>query len=103
MAIEDFRAEGRALLARLLYDATNEQDRNALLERYSDELTRLYSNHAHDVLNGVFDDARTRLDARLSPDPVRATVATVQTTVQDFWKAITDPFAPRSGDDNTKE
>ena len=35
-------------------------------------------------------DARTRIDARLSPDPIRQTIATVQTTVQDIWKSLTE-------------
>jgi hypothetical protein len=36
----------------------------------------------------VINDVHTRLDARLSPDPFRQAIATVQTTVQDLWKII---------------
>jgi hypothetical protein len=43
------------------------------------------------LLNDVISDVRTRLDARLSPDPIRQTIATVQTTVQDLWKNIWGP------------
>lgn len=40
------------------------------------------------MLSEVIEDARTRLDARLSPDPVRQTIAGVQTTIQDIWNAL---------------
>jgi hypothetical protein len=52
---------------------------------------KLYGEHAHQLLTDVINDARTRLDARLSPDPIRQTIATVQTTVQDIWKNIWGP------------
>lgn len=89
MPTDDFRAATRALLARLLEDAPDHPNREMLLEVYADELTRLHGQQAHRLLTEVIDDARTRLDARLSPDPIRQTIATVQTTVQDLWKSLT--------------
>lgn len=89
MSTDNFRAETRALLARLLDDAPAHPNREMLLEVYIDELTKLYGQQAHQLLTDVINDARTRLDARLSPDPFRQTIATVQTTVQDIWKTLT--------------
>jgi hypothetical protein len=89
MSTDDFRAEARILLARILDDAPAHPNREMLLEVYAEELTRLHGQHAHSLLNDVIADARTRLDARLSPDPLRQTIATVQTTVQDIWKSLT--------------
>ena len=89
MSVDDFRAEARSLLARLLEDAPEHANREMLVEVYAEELTRLHGQHAHQLLNDVIVDARTRLDARLSPDPLRQTIATVQTTVQDIWKSLT--------------
>lgn len=89
MSIDDFRAESRTLLARLLDEAPTAPDREMLLQMYADELTQLYGRHAHELLNDVIADASTRLDARLSPDPVRQTIASVQTTVQDLWRTLT--------------
>jgi hypothetical protein len=89
MSIEDFRAEARMLLGRLLDDASSHPNRDMLTEVYAEELARLHSQYAHELLNEVISDARTRLDARLSPDPLRQTIATVQTTVQDIWKTLT--------------
>ncbi len=91
MAIDDFRAEARILLERLLEDAPTHPNRDILLEIYVDEMTKLYGQHAHQLLTEVINDTRTRLDARLSPDPVRQTIATVQTTVQDLWKTLWGP------------
>jgi hypothetical protein len=91
MAIDDFRAEARILLERLLEDAPKHPNREVLMEIYVDEMTKLYGHHAHQLLNDVINDTRTRLDARLSPDPVRQTIATVQTTVQDLWKTLWGP------------
>jgi hypothetical protein len=88
MAIDDFRAEARELLARMLEDAPAHANREMLLEVYAEELARLHGQHAHQLLSDVIADARTRLDARLSPDPLRQTIATVQTTVQDLWKSL---------------
>lgn len=88
MTTDEFRAATRAMLARLLDDAATHPNREMLLEVYVDELSRLYGQQAHQLLNEVINDARTRLDARLSPDPVRQTIATVQTTVQDLWKTL---------------
>jgi predicted nucleotidyltransferase len=91
MSSEDFRAEARELLARLANESAGAVDREALLDNYADDLTRLYGRHAHAMLNEIIEDARTRLDARLSPDPIRQAVASVQTTVQDLWKNIWGP------------
>ncbi len=88
MAIDDFRAEARELLGRALAETPQPADRETLLDSYAEELTRLYALHTHQLLTEVIEDARTRLDARLSPDPIRQTIATVQTTVQDLWKSI---------------
>jgi hypothetical protein len=89
MAAEDFRTEARALLERLIGEShTRKDDIPALLDTYADQITALYGQHAHLMLNEIIEDARTRLDARLSPDPVRQTIASVQTTVQDLWKSI---------------
>lgn len=88
MSLDDFRTETRALLIRLLEDAPAAPNRDMLLEVYVDEMTRLYGRQAHELLNEVINDTRTRLDARLSPDPLRQTIASVQTTVQDLWKNL---------------
>lgn len=95
MSTDDYRAEARALLERLLEDVPNHPDRAVLLEVYADELTRIHGRHAHQLLNEVIADARMRLDARLAPDPLRQTIASVQTTVQDIWKSLTQPFNER--------
>lgn len=91
MASDDFRAEARQLLERFLAEPQPTNDRELLLERYTDELTMLYGRHAHSLLTEVIEDVRTRLDARLSPDPIRQTIATVQTTVQDLWDSLWGP------------
>jgi hypothetical protein len=91
MSTEDFRGEARALLNQLLDEAQTNPNRDMLLEVYAEEFTKLHSEHAHGLLNDVINDVRTRLDARLSPDPIRQTIATVQTTVQDLWKNIWGP------------
>jgi hypothetical protein len=91
MSTEDFRGEARALLNQLLDDAQTNPNRDMLLEVFVDEFTKLHGHFAHELLNDVINDARTRLDARLSPDPIRQTIATVQTTVQDLWKNIWGP------------
>ena len=88
MSSDDFRNDARALMARLLEDAPSASDREMLLEVYTEEMTNLHRQYAHTLLSDVINDARTRLDARLSPDPIRQTIATVQTTVQDLWKNI---------------
>lgn len=91
MGSDDFRAEARQLLERFLAEPQPTNDRELLLERYTDELTMLYGRHAHSLLTEVIEDVRTRLDARLSPDPIRQTIATVQTTVQDLWDSLWGP------------
>lgn len=86
---EDYRSQVRALLERLIGDThTRSGELQTLLDTYADELTRLHGEHSHLILNEIIEDARARLDARLSPDPLRQTIATVQTTVQDLWKSI---------------
>ena len=91
ISTDDFRSEARALLNRLLDEAATNEQRDMMLEIYSEEFTKLHHEYAHDLLNDVISDVRTRLDARLSPDPIRQTIATVQTTVQDLWKNIWGP------------
>jgi len=91
MSTEDFRSDARALLDRLLNEAATSPNRDMLLEVYAEEFAKLHSEYAHGLLNDVINDVRTRLDARLSPDPIRQTIATVQTTVQDLWKNIWGP------------
>ena len=88
MSTDDFRSQARELLARLIAEAPSVAEREALLDNYADDLTRLYGQHAHQLLHEVIEDARTRLDARLSPDPLRQTIATVQTAAQDLWKTF---------------
>jgi hypothetical protein len=95
MAIEDYRVEARALLERLLDEAPRTDDRALIVEMYIDEFVRLHGRYAHQLLDEVIADAHTRLDARMSPDPVRQTIATVQTTVQDLWNALWGPPPPK--------
>lgn len=87
MSIDSFRDQTRQILANLLNE-TPKADRSELIDVYADLITRLHTVEAHQLLNEVIDDARTRLDARLSPDPVRQTIAGVQTTLQDIWDAL---------------
>ncbi|GIV88507.1 hypothetical protein [Chloroflexus sp.] len=87
MAIEDFYTRARQLLANLLAE-TPKADREQLLDAYAELLTRLHAEEAHRMLHEVIEDARTRLDARLSPDPIRQTIAGVQTTLQDLWNSL---------------
>lgn len=88
MSTDDFRADARDLLNQFLKDAASPADREELVQTYVNEFTTLHGQYAHKLLNDVINDVRTRLDARLSPDPVRQTIATVQTTVQDIWKTF---------------
>jgi len=88
MSSDDFRGEARALIDRLMDEAATNTQREMLLEVYAEEFTKLHREYAHGLLNDVISDVRTRLDARLSPDPIRQTIATVQTTVQDLWKNL---------------
>ncbi len=97
MSSEDFRSDVRALLQQMLAEAPASQNQDVMVEVYAEELTRLYGDYAHKLLSDVFNDARTRLDARLSPDPIRQTIATVQTTVQDIWKTLTQTFNDPGG------
>ncbi|MCU0491771.1 MAG: hypothetical protein MUD01_09300 [Chloroflexaceae bacterium] len=87
MSVESFYDNARRLVANLL-EETPKADREQLIDAYAQLLTQLHAAESHKMLNEVIDDARTRLDARLSPDPVRQTIASVQTTVQDFWRAL---------------
>lgn len=98
MSTDNFRADVRELLAHLLDDAPTHPNRDMLIEVYTEELTQLHGQHAHQLLTDVINDTRTRLDARLSPDPIRQTIATVQTTVQDLWKSLTQSFGDRPPD-----
>lgn len=91
MSIEDYRNDARALLARFSEELVY-GDRNALIENYAEDMERMHNHYAHLLLNDVIEDARTRLDARLSQDPVRQTIATVQSTVQDIWKTLSETF-----------
>lgn len=88
MGVDDFHAEARRLLEQMLEEAQRSNEHTMLIERYTNELAMLYRQHAHTLLTEVIEDARTRLDARLSPDPIRQTIASVQTTVQDLWIAF---------------
>lgn len=87
MSAESFYDNARQILANLL-DETPKADREQLLSVYADLLTRLHTAESHRLLNEVIEDARTRLDARLSPDPIRQTIASVQTTMQDLWDSL---------------
>jgi hypothetical protein len=87
MAVDSFRDNARKILAHALDDVDNE-NRDAVLDAYTEMLTQLYAVESYNLLNEVIADARTRLDARLSPDPLRQTIASVQTTVQDLWRNI---------------
>jgi hypothetical protein len=87
MSLESFRDHTRQILENLLAE-TPKADRQQLLEAYTEVLVRLHTVESHQLLNEVIEDARTRLDARLSPDPVRQTIAGVQTTIQDIWNAL---------------
>jgi hypothetical protein len=87
MSIESFHDNARRLLNNML-EETPKADREQLISAYAEALTQLYATETHRLLTEVIEDARTRLDARLSPDPIRQTIASVQTTVQDFWQAL---------------
>lgn len=87
MSIDTFREHTRQLLEHLLNE-TPKADRHELIEAYTDALTKLYVAESHQLLTEVIEDARTRLDARLSPDPVRQTIAGVQSTIQDIWDSL---------------
>ena len=87
MSIESFRDESRQIIENLLNE-TPKADRRELIEAYTEALTKLYAVETHSLLTEVIDDARNRLDARLSPDPVRQTIAGVQTTIQDIWAGL---------------
>jgi hypothetical protein len=87
MSVETFYDNTRQILAQLL-DETPKADREELLNAYAEVLTKLHTVESHSLLNEVIEDARTRLDARLSPDPIRQTIASVQTTVQDLWNSL---------------
>ncbi len=85
---DDFRDDTYKLLDQMLKDASASPDREELLRRYTEQFSLMHSFYAHKVLDELLAETRTRLDARLAPDPVRQTVANVQTTVQDIWKNI---------------
>lgn len=87
MSSDSFRDNTRKILDNMLSE-TPKADRQQLIDAYADLLTQLYAHESHRLLNDVIDDARNRLDARLSPDPVRQTIAGVQTTLQDLWNSL---------------
>ena len=87
MSADSFRDGARQILENLLA-VTPKADRSELIEAYAEVLTRLYAVESHKLLSDVIEDARTRLDPRLSPDPVRQTIAGVQTTIQDIWNSL---------------
>lgn len=87
MSIDNFREHTRRVLENMLNE-TPLADRQQLIEAYTDILTQIYVSESHQLLSDVIEDARTRLDARLSPDPVRQTIAGVQTTIQNIWDSL---------------
>lgn len=87
MPIESFRDKARSILNDML-DEKFSEDREQFVEAYVDVLTQIHASETHALLTEVIEDARTRLDARLSPDPIRQTIANVQTTVQDIWHSL---------------
>lgn len=87
MSTDSFRDNARKILDNMLSE-TPKADRQQLIDAYADLLTQLHAHEAHRLLSDVIEDARTRLDARLSPDPVRQTIAGVQTTLQDLWNSL---------------
>jgi hypothetical protein len=87
MSIETFRDSARQVIENLLNE-TPKADRRELIEAYTEVLTRLHAQESYNLLQDVIEDARTRLDARLSPDPVRQTLAGVQSTIQDIWNSL---------------
>ncbi|NJP04622.1 MAG: hypothetical protein HC837_02795 [Chloroflexaceae bacterium] len=89
MSTESFRSHTRNLLNHMLDDRST-ISRDYLLDVYADRIAQLHAVYAHEMFNQVLDDARIRLDARLSPDPVTQTVANMQTTLQDIWQAFWD-------------
>jgi hypothetical protein len=87
MTTEAFYNQARGILLRMLAEAPH-TNREQLVDMYADMLAQLYANESHNLLNQVMDDARMRLDARLSPDPVSQGIASVQTTMQDLWRSF---------------
>ena len=87
-SIDDFRSDTYKLLDQLLKDSSAGPNREELLQRYTEQFSLMHSFYAHQVLDELLVETRTRLDAKLAPDPLRQTVANVQTTWQDFWKNI---------------
>ncbi len=85
---DDFRSDAYKLLDQLLKDASAGPDREELLRRYAEQVSLMHSYYAHQVLDELLADTRTRLDAKMAPDPLKQTVASVQTSFQDFWKNI---------------
>jgi hypothetical protein len=89
MSVESFRSEAQELLRRMLYEAPR-SDPEQLAAVYAELLTRLHAAESHELFRQVLDDAKVRLDARLSPDPVSQGIANVQTTLQDLWRSFWD-------------
>jgi hypothetical protein len=86
---EELRAELRAILESAINTPSATADRELLVQLHTEELVRTFGRYAHQLLDETLGDAHTRIDAKLSPDPVRQTIATVQTTLQDIWRGIT--------------
>jgi hypothetical protein len=89
MSTYDFYEKSRQLLDNMLNE-TAKADREQVINAYAEALTQLHAAETHKTLHALLDDARTRLDAELSPDPVRQTIANVQTTMQDLWRSLWD-------------
>jgi hypothetical protein len=87
MSTESFHSKTRTVLYRMLDEAPG-ANREHLVEAYANILTQLHAAEAHQLLNQVLDDTRTRLDARLSPDPITQGIASMQTTMQDLWRSL---------------
>ncbi len=90
MTIEVYSTEVRVILQKMFEEIDGGRERAAVLEVTADRLTTLHADHAHLLFHEVLDDARTRLDARLSPDPMRQTMASMQSTAQDVQTSLTD-------------
>lgn len=90
MSLESFRSSAYVIISRMLDQASN-TSREELLNTTLDQLEELYARESHQLLNQVLDDVRIRLDARLSPDPVNQTIASVQTTMQDLFDSLWRP------------
>jgi len=85
---DDLRSDAYQLLDQMLKDASAGPNREELLQRYTEQLVLMNNYYSHKLLDELLAETKTRLDARLAPDPLQQTVASVQTTFQDIWKNI---------------